>query len=208
MSSLVYGAITRTREAAPPGDSTKAAPPGLATFVDALAGLVPAEVLAAHAVILSQLTTTTKTAQGQTTITDTAGLTLAFWLLLVTSAVLFVVGHRLPHTVDTEPQAARLVARWWRRVKEYRWNWVRLLIPPAAFVGWTLLQRPSSVDAVWGNLGDGRRFVIAIVGAVLVGAIATVLGQQANDQPPPSPVSGSNPVGVPSSASTTPQPIT
>ena len=64
MSTLAYAAMTRAREISKPGKSTTTDSPGVKTYVDALAALVPAELLVAHATIL---TFTTKTA------TDSSG---------------------------------------------------------------------------------------------------------------------------------------
>ena len=69
MSTLAYAAMTRKREEAQPGTSTTSHAPGLKTYVDALAALVPAEVLTAHGAVLT-FTTTTTTAKNTVTITD------------------------------------------------------------------------------------------------------------------------------------------
>jgi len=50
MSTLAYQAITKRRDEATPGTSD-ATSPGVGKYVDALAALVPAEVLAAHALL-------------------------------------------------------------------------------------------------------------------------------------------------------------
>ena len=44
MSTLAYAALTTKREQSDPKTSTSTSPPGLKTYVDALAALVPAEV--------------------------------------------------------------------------------------------------------------------------------------------------------------------
>jgi hypothetical protein len=49
MSTLAYGALTRKREGAEPRHSNREDPPELKGYVDALAALVPAEVLSLHA---------------------------------------------------------------------------------------------------------------------------------------------------------------
>ena len=68
MSTIAYAQFTTRREAAAPGTSTSASPPGVKTYVDALAALVPAEVLTLHALILS---VTTKVDGNVTQITET-----------------------------------------------------------------------------------------------------------------------------------------
>src|SRR3954447_10365144 len=71
MSALLYGTVTRKRDEAPRGKSTDAAAPGVKTYVDSLAALVPAEVLLIHGLVL-EATTDTKKVGGKavTTITD------------------------------------------------------------------------------------------------------------------------------------------
>src|SRR5215213_10967137 len=88
MSTLAYAAFTNRREEADPGTSSSSNPPGVSTFVDALAALVPAEVLTLHALILS---VTTTTAAEVTTITDAPTLRWAFVGLILFSIVLYVV---------------------------------------------------------------------------------------------------------------------
>ena len=53
MSTLAYAAMTSKREVARPGASTTSDAPGVQTYVDALAALVPAEVLTVHGAVLT-----------------------------------------------------------------------------------------------------------------------------------------------------------
>lgn len=108
MSTIAYAALTARRElsslpdvnanrddAAPvPVPSTSNAT-SLGTYVDVLAALVPAEVLAAHAVILS-VTTSSVIAAGSamTTITAPNTLRFVFVALMVLSSLLYVLAHR------------------------------------------------------------------------------------------------------------------
>ena len=57
MSTLAYARLTTSREAAAPHTSTPKSP-GVGTYIDAFAALVPAEVLTLHAVIISYTTRT------------------------------------------------------------------------------------------------------------------------------------------------------
>lgn len=161
MSSLAYGALTRKREEAEPKKSTDAEPPGVKTYIDTLAALVPAEVLAAHAVIIDATTTTTKNEAGQdvTTITDPTTLKWVFWALIVLSAMLYLFGH----TKERLGQA----------------DIIRALIPPAAFVLWMMLQKTTAFDAI-ANPSDGARVAIGVIGALLVGSIAAALASKAD----------------------------
>lgn len=164
MSTFAYGAMTKRRNQADPGKSTDEEPPGLKTYVDLLAALVPAEVLAAHAVIIAFTTSTEEGEGGEdvTTITDPGTLEWVFWALIGASAVLYVLG--LTH-----------------RPRGY--GWLRILIPPLAFVGWAMLQNPSVFDAVNPDLSEGTRLAIVVIGAILVGAVATALAAKADNSP-------------------------
>jgi hypothetical protein len=109
MSTLAYAALTTRRIRATPGTSTTTSPPGVQGYVDAVAALVPAEVLSLHAVIVSM---TTATQNAVTTITHPGVLRWAFWGLIGLSAVLYLVPRfRTPDRLDI----------------------ARALIPPAAF---------------------------------------------------------------------------
>jgi hypothetical protein len=160
MSTLAYAAFTSRREASPPGTSRSEAPPGVSTYVDAFAALVPAEVLTMHAVILS---VTTQTADGATTIIARGTLASAFYGLIALSIVLYV--------------ASRLLARKWDRL-----DYVRSAIPPLAFVGWTMLQRATAFDAVFPNMQDASRTVIALFLGVLLGLVAGALAYKADQK--------------------------
>ncbi len=130
MSTLAYAAITTKREEAPPGTSNLASPPGVNTYVDALAALVPAEVLSLHAVILS---VTTATDNGTTQISAPETLYWSFFGLILLSIVLYV--------------GPRLVAGKWDKL-----DYLRVAIPPLAFVGWTMLQRATAFDAIFPDM--------------------------------------------------------
>ena len=163
MSTLTYAALTTRREEAVPRTSTRDAPPGVRTYVDAFAALVPAEVLALHAVILS---VTTSTTDGKTEITASSTLFWSFVLLVLLSTGLYV-GYRL-------------LARRWDKL-----DWIRMFIPPLAFVGWTMLQRPTAFDAVFPSLADAPRTVMALFLGVILGLGAAALAYQADQKPPP-----------------------
>lgn len=167
ISTVAYAALTSKRQAAPSGASTTTAAPGMKTYLDVLAALVPAEVLAAHAAILT-FTTKKDTVHGKsvTTITDPTSLKIAFWGLVAVCVVLYVVGH---------------AAKWQAA------DFVRVTIPPLAFVGWCMAQRTTAFDAV-SKWGVNQRSVAAILGALVLGALAAVLAYRADKQNPDSPV--------------------
>jgi hypothetical protein len=165
MSTLAYAAITSQREGAESGTSTTTQKPGVKTFVDLLAALVPAEVLAAHAVLVDLTTKTKKLPGGGTglTIVDPATLEVwGFWALLITSALLYLFGH----------------------IRNYGlWDVVRNLIPPIAFVLWTMGQKTTAFNAAFPEVGMNTRYAATIVGALLIGAIATALAYKADADP-------------------------
>jgi hypothetical protein len=165
VSTLAYGALTRKRVQATPKQSGKTEAPGLKTYVDIFAALVPAEVLGAHAAIISLTTKTVKTSAGKnvTTITHHDLLKGAFVTLIVFSAILYILG-RAQQTKK------------WRRL-----DFVRMLIPPAAFVGWMMAQRTTAMDAFWTNLD--ARSVIAILLALPLAGLAGLLSVQADRAP-------------------------
>ena len=126
MSTIAYATLTERRDEAVPGTSSTTEKPGVGTWVDALAALVPAEVLAAHGVLLSLATK--QEIQGEqsiTTITDPGLLRVIFFSLIALSIVLYV--------------ASRLLAKHWDRL-----DYARMLIPALAFIGWTMLQKSTA----------------------------------------------------------------
>ena len=163
MSTLAYAALTARRERSPQGESREKSPPGVGTYVDVLAALVPAEVLALHAVILSVTTTTTGTA---TAITAPETLKWAFWGLLVLSVVFYVV-----------PKI--------RSTGLNRVDWLRALLPPFAFMGWTMLQRATAFDAVFPQLAEAPRTVGGLFLAAVLGLVAAGSAKKADQKPPP-----------------------
>ncbi len=165
MSTLAYAALTTRRDWSSRNTSRSSEPPGVGTWVDALAALVPAEVLGLHAVIVS-LTTKTQDAQAGagTVITDQATLAWSFAGLCVLSVALYVVPRLMRHLWDGL-------------------DYVRCLIPAAAFVGWTMLQRTTAFDAVWPD-HTTPRMVIALFLAAALGLAAAALGYRADQQDP------------------------
>jgi hypothetical protein len=162
LSSIAYGALTRKRNAGEKGKSTSEDAPGVKTYIDALAALVPAEVLAVHATIMTFTTSTSDDGSETTTITEPGTLEWVFWVLLAASAALYIFG--LKH-------------------RPYGYGWLRLLIPPTAFVGWAMLQNPSVFDAIDTSLAQSDRTAIALSGALILGPLAAALGSKADDSP-------------------------
>lgn len=166
MSTLLYGLNSSKRAAAAPGESEKAKPPGTKSYLDTIAALVPAEVLAVWAGVV--LPNTTKTSgDGEnvtTTISDAGVMRWAFFALLATSIILYIFA----------------------RLRDAKWDkgdYIRMLIPPASFAVWMLLQRPSVFDLIWKNLSSGGRDVLGAIAAVLLAGLASALAYKLNDEP-------------------------
>jgi hypothetical protein len=168
MSSFAAGYLSTLREAAPSGTSTGQNPPGIKTYIDALAALVPAEVLIGHGVILASATQLTVAPDGKssTAITDPAALRVAFWGLAVIAIFAYLSGRIV---------AARSTQK---AIKWDRWDVVRALIPALAFVGWTMLQSPTAFDALALNLTGAMRVAIAVIGGGALGGVASLLAYQ------------------------------
>src|SRR5260370_1830785 len=132
MSTIAYAALTNAREASPPGTSTTTSSPGMRTYIDAFAALVPAEVLTLHALVISVTTETAQKAiagdagktETVTTILPQAAETLmvAFWVLLAMSVALYV--------------APRYFVRRWHKL-----DYFLPPIPPLPSCAWTLMHR-------------------------------------------------------------------
>jgi len=163
MSTFVYARLTNLRDQAQPNTSTATAPPGLGSYVDALAALVPAEVLSVHAVLL---TFTTSTANKVTTIEATSTLAWSFYGLIALCVVIYVVGRG--NLAD-------------------RLDWVRAAIPPLAFVAWTMLQRATAFDAINPSLPSEPRTAIGIFVAVILTLVTAALARMADQKAPPAP---------------------
>lgn len=160
MSTVVYANLKRRRKQAFPGTSTSESPPGLGTYVDALAALVPAELLGLHALALALFTQTKDEGRNQTlwTITERSSLQVAFFVLIAIGLLLYVIGAR-----DGWDDA----------------DFIRVLIPPLAFVGWTMIQDNTAFDALV-DWHSRLRFFIPAVGAVVLGALAVRLARKAD----------------------------
>jgi hypothetical protein len=166
MSAIAYGALTRKREESTPGTSSDEEKPGIRPYIDTLAALVPAEVLGLHAFVLT-LTTETETASDgteTTTITRADLMEKAWWAMLFLPIFLYAFGH--------------FAKRW------DGWDFVRMLIPAAAFAGWTMAQSPSAYDAV-ADWSMEARYIIVAIGTIALGAVAAALSGKADEKPKP-----------------------
>lgn len=162
MSTFLYSTMSAQRDASPVED-----PPTMKTFTDALAALVPAEVLAAHALILTFTTKSSTDPEGNatTSVTEPGVLKGSFWGLVALTIFLYVTGK----WVSGQPWTT--------------WDRFRIWIPPLAFVGWTMAQSPTAFDAAGPDWSTAVRFAAAIFGAIVLGALSAVLAKKANDTP-------------------------
>jgi hypothetical protein len=170
MSSFVYGAVTRKRVQAESGASTGAQAPGVKTYLDTLAALVPAEVLAFHAFMVEESTDTKKVGgKAITTITDAGALKATFFVCIGLSIALFLFGR----LGSSDPNKG------WKPS-----DYLRLAIPPLAFVLWTIVQKSTAWDAVAPDkLSEAYRALIGGAGAVVLGGAAALLGIKAHSSP-------------------------
>lgn len=190
MSTLAYAALTTKRDDAQPNTSTSTSAPGVRTYVDAIAALVPAEVLTLHALMLTSATqvTTTQNKVTQTTIGENA--VGPFFWAFVGLILLSIALYAIPRIRDKK----------WDRL-----DWFRSSIPPLAFVGWTMLQRTTGFDAAVAYFSfppnDLSRTYIGLFLAVVLGLAATSLAYMADQKTPPlaqaapAPAAAPNPAG-------------
>jgi IPT/TIG domain len=198
MSSLVYGVIKGKRVAAPAKQSRTTASPGIGTYVDTIAALVPAEALAIYAGVVIPYATHTSSLNGKkvTVISNPGLLGWSCAGLLALSSLLYLVGRKNP---------------------KLDWGILSVFIPPAAFAAWMLVQNPSVWDIWWPGSSIGERAVITVFAAVLLGILANTLSVWADAQPGvlavthvspnKGPVAGSTKVTVTGSGFTTPKAV-
>jgi hypothetical protein len=130
-------------------------------WVDAAAALVPAEVLALHAFIISIGTKTTGAGEDAvTTFTHASGVSAAFWAMLLLCIAFYFAGSK-------------------SFVKD---DLIRMVIPPLAFVGWTMIQPNTAFDALGLKLDDDfARPAIAVFLIVALGILSGLMAKAADD---------------------------
>ncbi len=160
MSSYLYGKLTAQIEG---NDSLRGvesqprtAAQQAADFAAKVAALVPSEVLLVHAIVLAA--TTTAAEDGSTTVTEPGILKASLIVLALLAGVLFAIGKRTAWTAS---------------------DGVRVLLPPGAFVAWTLLIGTSAITP-W--LGDTKRGWVFLAGGALA-AILLVLADRLKPAP-------------------------
>ena len=174
MSTIAYAQLTNVRDSSPPGASTSTHSPGIRTYVDAFAALVPAEVLTLHALVIAVVTETSqKASAGDASEIVTAilpqaiaTLQIAFWALILMSMALYAV--------------PRYFGGKWNK-----FDWIRITVSPLAFLGWTMLQRTTAFDAAFPEIETIPRTVSALFLGAALGAITAGLALQADKKPIP-----------------------
>ena len=194
MSTVAYAQLTTKREEAAPGTSSSTSGPGIKSYIDAFAALVPTEVLTLHALIVAATTNTATTvagsaatpvaaaaAPGASAVQSAAAaqslgttttilpdgvqpLTNAFWILLLLSVVLYVIPRHFGGKWD-------------------RFDFIRALIAPLAFVGWTMLQRATAFDAAFPGVSSTERTVYALILGAVLGGVTAALAAKADEKP-------------------------
>lgn len=192
MSTVAYAQITNKREEAVPGKSSTTSSPGIRSYVDAFAALVPTEVLTLHALIVAATTKTAAVTTGPSTVAAASSaasgasapvasiaslgttttilpdavnaLTTAFWVLLVLSILLYAVPRYFGGKWD-------------------KFDWIRASIAPLAFVGWTMLQRATAFDAAFPSVGSIDRTVYALILGAILGGVTAALASKADAKP-------------------------
>jgi hypothetical protein len=165
MSTLLYESLTRARESTGAGKPLVLAEQiegeaaekkqDVNKFVDSVAALVPAEALAAHALIYARVTRTEETESDVLTVTiiHPTEAWIGWLVCLALTFFLYVAPHVLKRAFG-------------------RGDVVRMVIPPMAFVAWTLVLETSLFDAV-DDWTAGTRVVVGVG----VGGLALVLSR-------------------------------
>jgi hypothetical protein len=178
MSSYAYGAMALRREEAHRNTSKTSEPPGLSTYVDGLAAIVPAEVLALHALAISVLSPPSKkSGENIATIINGADrpfLIFVFIVCIFASMALYALGHKR----QTSKKFAAV-------------DYLSMLIPAFAFVAWTMAQRATAWDAIYPGMPETWSFFIAALVATGLG-IAAAGSANADDNKEPTPAPSSN----------------
>jgi hypothetical protein len=186
MSSYLYGALTKRRLDTPTGarlgfgassdDQSLAKPPdgqddSVRHWQDAVAALVPAEVLVLHGVAMSYGTTTTgRHGHTVTRITYPGQMEIVYVGMLVLAVALYVVGSK--------------------RLRSWE-DALRAVIPALAFIAWTMIQPSTAFDAFPFDLTSFARIMIGVFLAILLTGLTNWMAGRADDRPPPIARSGS-----------------
>ena len=159
MSSFAYGRLVRQQKEAlsaadDQGRAMVAAKAEENKLVTTVAALIPAEIVALHALVLS--VTTSTGADGSTTITSPEPLKWSLVVLVLLSIVVYVIGRGLKD--------------WKER------DWVRVAIPALAVVVWTGIIGTSAITP-W---VEGVDPPYVVLGAGALGVVLIAVSQRVN----------------------------
>jgi hypothetical protein len=155
-------------------ESTQDEPPGLTPYVDALAAIVPAEVLGLHALAISLLTPTSVRDSGAVLTTvinpsDRLFLIFVFIVCFFLSMGIYAFGHKRATTKKFDGR-----------------DFLRMLVPAFAFVAWTMAQKTTAFDAIYPSMPENFRFFIGAVGAIILGGLAGISSNKEDKRDPSS----------------------
>jgi hypothetical protein len=158
VSAYLYGRWTRSSTIEPsfaPDPKTGRTPvQQAADFAVKLAAVVPADVLVVYGFVLASATESDD--QGTTTVTNPTLLKWSLPVLAITASALFLLGKA--------PKLAKA-------------DWLRMLVPPAAFFAWTLITG-SNPAALWSTLPaitGGWEFLLGgVIGLLALGVAAAL----------------------------------
>jgi|688.fasta_scaffold1028863_1 hypothetical protein len=160
-----------TTDAAP--DTAPPAGGNVSNYVEALSALIPAEVLTLHALILSQTTKIEQATGGGdstlTTISDPQTLKFAFYGLLLMSFLLYAA----PRLYGAWRAAGNAIKGVLAQLDAA--DLARAVIPPLAFVAWSMLQRATAFDAAYPWISESQRTVSGLFLASALVAAASWL---------------------------------
>ena len=192
--------MQRTGAGVSGGEAGAAQPPTTGRYVEALAGLIPAEVLALHMLILSATTRivnpkdpSAPALPGEIAKQIAGGGTLAANLAeaikqapttLITSwhtlhaafwglVALSLLLYVVPrgNALWKNIEAPRSMNAWLRSIRPV--EAVRAAIPPLSFIAWTMLQRATAFDAAYPDISEADRTVAGLFIAAIVIAVST-----------------------------------
>lgn len=207
MSAALYGALNAQREATEGEKSKKDKSPGFGTYVDVVAALVPAEILAANALLVSLMVDTTEeSGKSVTKITEPGSMKLMFIFSIVLSVVLYVLGDRTRARIAAKKREQEAGGKEVEIISWSGWNYLRALIPAGAYVAWTMLQKSTAFDAIAPSMNEAKRAVIAVFGAIILAAIAKGLSDKADGSEPPAPGASEAPAEPESPPAPAPEP--
>ena len=199
MSTIAYAQLTTKREEAAPGTSSTTSGPGIRSYIDSFAALVPTEVLTLHALIVAATTKTATAAAAATATATAAPAAGGVPTLGASGAQATTTTQSLGTTTTILPDGVQpLTTAFWLLIvlsivlyavpryfggKWDKFDFIRASIAPLAFVGWTMLQRATAFDAAFPSVSSVERTVYALILGAVLGGVTAALAAKADDKP-------------------------